>query len=114
MGTVAVTTRLADWLEREVRAFWEDHGEAPSVGFRRVVEEWRVSQHFPAIEFRDGVSGRGAGLRGGPDVWEVSMVARDYGDDPDAVAERFGGRTSREALQQVFGYAERFPDEIRG
>ncbi len=38
-------------------------------------------QEFPAIEFRDGVSGHRAGIRGGPDVWEVVRVARDYGSD---------------------------------
>lgn len=114
MGTVAATTRLPDWLERDIRAFWEEHGEGPSVGIRRVVEEWWALQHFPAVEFRDGVSGRRAGLREGPDVWEVLTVARDYGDDPDAVAAHFGDRISREALRQAFAYAERFPEEIRG
>ena len=44
-------------------------------------------EHYPAIAFRDGVSGRRAILRSGPDVWEVVMVARDYGDDRNALRE---------------------------
>ncbi len=40
MATVTATTRLPDWLERELRTFWETHGEGPSIGLRRVVEEW--------------------------------------------------------------------------
>jgi hypothetical protein len=112
MATISAATRLADWLERDVRSFWAEHGEGPSVGLRRVVEEWWAMQHFPAIEFRDGVSGRRAALRGGPDVWEVVMVARDYGNDRERLSAHFGGRVANEALAQALAYAERFPDEI--
>jgi hypothetical protein len=114
MATVAASTRLADWLEQEVRTFWEEHGEGSSVGLRRVVEEWWALQHFPALEFREGVSGRRAGLRGGPDVWEVVMVARDYSDDLDELTAHFGGRISPDALQQVIAYVEWFAEEVNG
>jgi len=112
MATVPATTRLPDWLERAFRTFWREHGEGPSVGLRRTVEEWWATQQFPAIEFRDGVSGRRAGLREGPDVWEVAMVARDYGNDLGRLATHFGGRVSRDALTQALAYAARFPEEI--
>lgn len=112
MGTVPATTRLPDWLERALRAFWEEHGEGPSIGLRRTIEEWWTLQHFPAIEFRDGVSGRRAALREGPDVWEVAMVARDYGSDVEQLVRHFGGRISRDALTQALAYGARFPDEI--
>lgn len=112
MATVPATTRLPDWLERAFRAFWRERGEGPSVGLRRSVEEWWATQQFPAIEFRDGVSGRRAALRGGPDVWEIAMVARDYGGDLGRLAAHFGGRVSRDALGQALAYAARFPEEI--
>jgi hypothetical protein len=35
------------------------------------LEEGLRSRHHPLIAFRDGPSGRRAGLVGGPDVWEV-------------------------------------------
>lgn len=107
-----LTARVEDWLDEEVREFWKALGEGPSSGFRHVVEEWWTLQNLPALEFRDGVSGRRAGIRGGPDVWEVSMVAADYEGDPDALAAHFGGRMPAEALAQALAYAERFPAEV--
>ena len=109
-----VSARLADWLERELRAFWQEHGDDPSTGLRRVAEEWWAMQRFPAIEFRDGVTGRRAALRDGPDVWEVAMVARDYRDDVDGLVAHFGGLVPREALAQALAYAERFAEEVAG
>lgn len=107
-----LTARLDDWLKEEVERFWKAHGEGPSSGLRHVIEEWWTMQRYPAIEFRDGVAGRRAVLRGGPDVWEVVMVARDYGADREKLHEHFGGFVSRETLDQALAYAERFPAAI--
>ena len=112
MATVPATTRLPDWLVRALHTFWREHGEGPSVGLRRTVEEWWALQEFPAIEFRDGVSGRRAALREGPDVWEVAMVARDYRGDMGRLETHFGSHVSRDALTQALAYAARFPEEI--
>jgi hypothetical protein len=109
-----VSARLADWLERELRAFWRAHGQDPSGGLGRVAEEWWALQRFPAIEFRDGPSGRRAALREGPDVWEVVMVARDHADDLEGLAAHFGDLVPRDALAQALAYAERFRPEIDG
>lgn len=107
-----LTARVEDWLDQEVRGFWEAHGKGPSSGFRLVVEEWWTFQNLPALEFRDGVSGRRAGVRNGPDVWEVAMVAADYDGDLDGLVEHFGGRLDREAMRQALEYAGRFPAEV--
>lgn len=107
-----LTARLPDWLKEEMVRFWKAHGEGPSSGLRRVVEEWWAMQEFPAIEFRDGVSGRRAAVRGGPDVWEVLAVAREYGDDREGLYEYFGRFVDREALDQALAYAARVPEEI--
>lgn len=108
----AITARLDDWLRSEIERFWKARGEGPSSGLRRVVEEWWAMSHFSAIAFRDGVSGRRAVLRGGPDVWEVVMVARAYGADRSGLHEHFGGAIPPEALEQALAYADRFPAEI--
>lgn len=108
-----LTARVEDWLGEEVRGFWEAHGKGPSSGFRHVVEEWWTLQNLPALEFRDGVAGRRAAIRNGPDVWEVAMVAADYEGDTEALAEHFGGRINADALRQAMEYAERFPAEVR-
>ena len=113
MSYVPATTRLPEWLDRALRVFWEERAEGPSVGLRRSIEEWWALQQFPAIEFRDGVTGRRAGLRGGPDIWEIVGVARDLGHDLNQLARHFGERLDRGALGQALAYAERFPDEIQ-
>lgn len=69
-------------------------------------------QEFPAITFHDGVSGRRARLRGGPDAWEIVSVWRDYAPDREAFYEHFAPYVSREVLDQALAYGERFGDEI--
>jgi hypothetical protein len=71
-----------------------------------------VDQRFTALEFREGVSGGRMGLRGGPDVWEVVMVARDYDGDLDGLTAHFGGLVAADALTQALEYAEQFPEEV--
>jgi uncharacterized protein (DUF433 family) len=67
---------------------------------------------FPAIEFRDGPSGRRASVRGGGDVWEIMMVARDYGDDLAGLRAHFE-HLSQEQFDQALAYAERFSGQIQ-
>lgn len=107
-----LTARIDDWLDEEIRGFWEERGVGPSSGFRRVAEEWWALESFPRLEFRDGVSGRRAAIRGGPDVWEVVMVARDTNGDADALEEHFGGHLDRDALEQALAYTDRFPEPV--
>lgn len=47
-----------------------------SAGERLIDEGLRMEAH-PGITFRDGPSGRRAGLAAGPDVWEVVGLLRD-------------------------------------
>ncbi len=107
-----MSARVDDWLKERLEAFWREHGERPSTGLRRVAEEWWAMQEFPAISFQDGVSGRRARLRGGPDVWEVVAVWRDYSGDREGFYEHFAPYASRDVLDQALGYAERFGEEI--
>jgi hypothetical protein len=51
-------------------------------------------------------------LRDGPDVWEVAMVARDYGADRSALHAHFAGFVAPDVIDQALAYADRFPDEI--
>lgn len=107
-----LTARMDDWLRDEIVAFWKAHGQGPSSAMRRVAEEWWAMLEFPSIVFRDGVSGRRAVLRGGPDVWEVVRAARDYGEDREGLYEHFAPHVEREAVDQALAYAERFGEEI--
>lgn len=69
-------------------------------------------QTFPAITFQDGVSGRRARLRSGPDVWEIVSVWRDYDPDVDGFREHFAPHVYPAHLEQALAYASRFPQEI--
>ena len=69
-------------------------------------------QNFPQIAFVDGVAGRRARLRRGPDVWEVISVRGDYGDDEEGFREHFAF-VPPDALRQALEYARIFPQEIR-
>lgn len=108
----SISTRVHNWLRDKIVEFGKAHREGPSEALRRVAEEWWATQEFPAIEFREGVTGRRAGLRSGPDVWEVIMVWRDYDPDRERFYEHFGEYVPREDLDQALAYFGRFPDEI--
>ena len=107
-----MTARIEEWLKEDVEKFWQSHGEKPSPGLRRVIQEWWAVQHFPALAYRDGVSGRRAVLRDGPDVWEVAMVAREYGGDRSGLNAHFAGFVEPDVIDQALAYTDRFPDEI--
>lgn len=110
MPSNPLTTRLPDWLERELGAFFRAHGLGPSEGLRQVADEWWAMETFPALEFRDGPTGRRAALRGGPDVWEIVLVARDMEDRRD-LEEHFDW-VGPEALGQALAYYERVPGPV--
>lgn len=80
---------------------------------RYIDEGVRMDDH-PGIVFRDGPTGRRAGLAAGPDVWEVIGVLRSSGLGGDeaiqAVAEWTG--LSIRQVRDAIGYCNEYPDEI--
>ena len=101
---------LADRLRVRARAA----GETLSDRLRRYAEEGARHEEHPLIAFRDGPTGRRAGLLGGPDVWEVAMWVDDAAqseDDPiAAVIEE--GLLSRAQVDAALRYRAAYPDEI--
>ncbi|MGH2896520.1 MAG: hypothetical protein ACRDPM_25065 [Solirubrobacteraceae bacterium] len=66
------------------------------------------------ITFRDGPTGRHAGLIGGPDVWEVAMWIDDLGSVRDPATELAAdGVVSRPQVDAVLAYRAGYPDEIQ-
>lgn len=108
----SMSTRIHAWLRDEIVRFGRTQRAGPSEALRRVAEEWWALQHFPAIEFREGVTGRRAALRAGPDVWEVVMVWKEYEPDRDGLRAHFGDVISPDQLDQALAYYERFPEEV--
>ncbi len=79
-----------------------------------LIEEGLRTRRHPMIVFRDGPSGRRAGLIGGPDVWEVvgGLVGGDVPpeDRITRAAEHLG--LSRQQIDAVLDYYADFTTEI--
>lgn len=108
-----VSVRLEDGLAQRLRLRARAAGETLSDRLRRYAEEGVRRDEHPLITFRDGPTGRRAGLVGGPDVWEVVMWIEDLGGERDPVAvlsrESAVPRPQIEAAQR---YHAGYPDEI--
>lgn len=76
------------------------------------------SCEFPGIVFRDGPTGRRAGLATGPDVWEVAAALRDSTLRGEAALETVAGDMSltasmvRLALANYGAYPQEIDTEI--
>lgn len=71
-------------------------------------------RRHPLVGFRDGPTGRRAGLGGGPDIWEVvaGMVGGDVPVDGriERAVELYGLRTQQ--IEAALAYYAEFTDEI--
>jgi len=76
-------------------------------------EGMRMEDH-PGIVFRDGPSGRRAGVAGGPDVWELMAAVRASELEGDAALEAAAERNALSAAQvrAAVGYYAEFGAEI--
>ena len=73
-----------------------------------------MAEH-PGVVFRDGPTGRRAGLAAGPDIWEIICVLRDYatGGAPQAVRNTAAALAVTEPqVRTAEGYYAAFPVEI--
>ncbi len=72
-------------------------------------------EEHPGVVFRDGPAGRRAGLAGGPDVWEVVTVLKDFGaSGPRVAVEKTAQWLSlpEAQIRAAEGYYAAYPDEI--
>src|SRR5438067_12110010 len=88
--SVNISVRLDEPLAERLRLRARAAGESLSDRLRRHAEEGARRDEHPMITFRDGPSGRRAGLIGGPDAWEVAMWVDDLGPFEDPAAELAG------------------------
>ncbi len=112
--SVNVSVRLDDALAERLRLRARAAGESLSDRLRRYAEEGTRREEHPLIVFREGPTGRRAGLLGGPDVWEVAMWLDDLASEPDPVAGLLADSTtlSRPHVDAVVRYRAAHPDEI--
>ena len=108
-----VSVRLDDRLAAKLKLSATAAGETLSDRLRRYAEEGARREEHPMITFRDGPTGRRAGLIGGPDVWEVAMWIDDLGSTRDPAAELAAdGVVSRPQIDAVLAYQAAYPDEV--
>ncbi len=102
-----------DLLERLRRAA-AARDTTPSGLAQRLVDEGLRGQEFPGIVFRDGPSGRRAGLAAGPDVWEVVGALRESELRCDAAVAAVASEMSLTAstVRVALAYYGSHPQEI--
>ncbi|MYG61328.1 MAG: CopG family transcriptional regulator [Acidimicrobiales bacterium] len=103
----ALRTRLDDESRRIA--------SAPSSLAVVLIDEGLKMRRFGGIVFRDGPTGRRAGLASGPDVWEIVRDLKRHGagaggDPVSVVAEETG--LAPELVGLAADYYATFPDEI--
>ena len=112
--SVNVSVRLDDRLAERLRLRARAAGESLSDRLRRYAEEGARRDEHPMITFRDGPTGRRAGLIGGPDVWEVAMWLDDLRSVKDPAAELASdGIVTRPQIDAVLAYRAAYPEEIQ-
>jgi hypothetical protein len=108
-----VSVRLEDGLAQRLRLRARAAGETLSDRLRRYAEEGVRRDEHPLITFRDGPTGRRAGLVGGPDVWEVAMWLEDLSGEPDPVAVLIAeSDVTRPQVEAALRYRAAYHDEI--
>lgn len=108
-----VSVRLEDGLAERLRLRARAAGETLSDRLRRYAEEGVRQDEHPLIIFRDGPTGRRAGLVGGPDVWEVAMWVEDLSAEDDRVATLAEESVlTRAQIEAALRYRATYPEEI--
>lgn len=113
MTVVSIRFKQADAYDR-LRRHATEHAESISGASERLIDEGLRMAAHPGIVFRDGPSGRRAGLAAGPDVWEVIGLLRGLTGAVDrriAKAPRQLGLTAAQVRIASRYYAE-YPGEI--
>jgi hypothetical protein len=111
---VNVSVRLDDRLAQKLKLSATAAGETLSDRLRRYAEEGARRDEHPMITFRDGPTGRRAGLITGPDVWEVAMWIDDLAavKDPAKTLAK-DGVVTRAQIEAALRYRASYPDEIQ-
>ena len=91
----------------------QGRGSISSVGERLIDEGLRMGAH-PGIVFREGPSGRRAGLATGPDVWEVAGLLRGLRGSVEQRVDRAAAQLSltEGQVRAASRYYAEFSEEI--
>ena len=110
----ATSYRLNDDLKRRLAEQAAREGVTETSLVTRLLDEGLKTAAFPGIVYRDGASGRRAGLATGADVWEIILAVRSAagaGDAKIADAAEQVGQPAR-LVRLAVDFATQYPDEI--
>jgi hypothetical protein len=112
-NSVSIRFRRPEVLE-QLKTEAGSRNVSTSAFAEELIDEGLRTRRHPMIVFRDGPSGRRAGLIGGPDVWEVvsGLVGGDVQPEERITrsAEHLG--LSRQQLDAMLNYYADFTTEI--
>lgn len=112
--SVNVSVRLDDDLAERLRLRARASGESLSERLRRYADEGARRDEHPLITFRDGPTGRRAGLVGGPDVWEIIMWLDDLPGEPDPVSTLASEQElNRGLIDAALRYRDAYPEDVQ-
>jgi hypothetical protein len=113
VNRVSIRFRRPEVLER-LKAEAGTRNVSTSALAEELIEEGLRTRRHPMIVFRDGPAGRGAGLIGGPDVWEVvgGLVGGDVPSEDriSRATEHLG--LSHQQIDAVLDYYADFTTEV--
>ena len=108
-----VSVRLEDGLAQRLRLRARAAGETLSDRLRRYADEGVRRDEHPLVTFRDGPTGRRAGIVGGPDVWEIVMWVEDLAAEEDPVAVLVEeSALARAQVDAALRYRAMYPGEV--
>jgi len=112
--SVNVSVRLDEALAERLRLRARAAGETLSDRLRLYAEEGARRDEHPLIMFRDGPTGRRAGLVGGPDVWEVALWLSDLAEfEPEPTAALASeSNLIVPQIEAALRYQAEYPEEI--
>ena len=105
-----VSLRLPEETAERLKRVARRAGRSVNEAAARSIEEWLRQEEFADIEFRSFNGERHACLKGALPLWQLIMVARDYGMDAEQTAAHFRWPVAR--VRAGFHYYEAHPQEI--
>jgi hypothetical protein len=118
MSSMPLSIRFDEPVLANLRRTARQRAATPSGLAMRLVDEGLRSIQFGGITFRDGPTGRRAGIIGGPDVWEVIVAltgTQSSGENAiNEVAAEFSlpAQKVRNAISYYGKYADEIDQEI--
>lgn len=114
MATSPLSIRFDRALLDRLRRMAAGQHTTPSGFAQQLVDEGLRLQEFPGIVFRDGPSGRRAGLAAGPDVWEIVAALRGSALRGEASVDAVAADMSLTAgrVRVALAYYGAYPQEI--